>query len=293
VGLAKKILLADTLGYVADKLFEAPVEALGPSAAWLGIICYSFQIYFDFSGYSDMAIGLAKMMGFTFPENFKFSYLSLNITEFWKRWHITLGNFMREYLYIPLGGNRVSKFRLFLNLWIVFLISGIWRGAVVHVPGWIAEIALPDGERAFNAFAGFGCADESHQRHDVPVDRGVGRADDAFGVFGQTETNELAVTKFAQIGVCAVQLRALFGCQDVQEAGERTTVVTGVHDRPDVPSAAASRLLECAVQGASGVGEDCGIGCGAELLAGRLDILRKALRNTLSEEGKLPQHEEI
>jgi alginate O-acetyltransferase complex protein AlgI len=93
------------------------------------VLCYTFQIYFDFSGYSEMAIGLAKIMGFTFPANFHRPYLSRSITEFWQRWHITLSNWMRLYLYIPLGGNRVSPLRMYFNLWIVFLISGLWHGA--------------------------------------------------------------------------------------------------------------------------------------------------------------------
>jgi alginate O-acetyltransferase complex protein AlgI len=97
--------------------------------AWVGSLAYTFQIYFDFSGYSDMAIGLGKLMGFRFPENFNNPYTSRSITEFWRRWHITLGNWMRNYLYIPLGGNRVSTGRLYFNLWLVFLASGLWHGA--------------------------------------------------------------------------------------------------------------------------------------------------------------------
>ena len=129
IGLAKKVLIADTLGSVADGIFDLAPESLNMATAWLGIIAYAFQIYFDFSGYSDMAIGIARMMGFRFPENFNFPYISQSITEFWRRWHITLGNWMRDYLYIPLGGNRVSTNRMYLNLWIVFLLSGLWHGA--------------------------------------------------------------------------------------------------------------------------------------------------------------------
>jgi alginate O-acetyltransferase complex protein AlgI len=99
-------------------------------AAWFGALSYTFQIYFDFSGYSDMAIGLGRMMGFRFPENFNNPYTATSITEFWRKWHITLGTWMRNYLYIPLGGNRVnSKWRLYFNLWLVFLASGLWHGA--------------------------------------------------------------------------------------------------------------------------------------------------------------------
>ena len=129
IGLSKKVLIANVMGEVVDKIFQLPVESLHSGYAWLGIIAYSFQIYFDFSGYSDMAIGIAKMLGFRFPENFNYPYISQSITEFWRRWHITLGNWMRDYLYIPLGGNRVSTNRLYINLWTVFLISGLWHGA--------------------------------------------------------------------------------------------------------------------------------------------------------------------
>ncbi len=129
IGLSKKVLIANVLGGVVDEIFQLSAHEIPTSLAWLGIIAYSLQIYFDFSGYSDMAIGIAKMLGFRFPENFNFPYVSQNITEFWRRWHITLSNWMRDYLYIPLGGNRVSKRRLYFNLWMVFLISGFWHGA--------------------------------------------------------------------------------------------------------------------------------------------------------------------
>jgi alginate O-acetyltransferase complex protein AlgI len=129
IGLSKKVLIANTLGEVATKVFDLPINEISSSTAWIGILAYTFQIYFDFSGYSDMAIGLAKMMGFTFPENFNMPYISQNITEFWRRWHITLGRFMKDYLYIPLGGNKVSKVRNLINLWVVFLVSGLWHGA--------------------------------------------------------------------------------------------------------------------------------------------------------------------
>lgn len=129
LGLAKKVLLANQMGLVADEIFGRNYQELDTVTAWVGSLAYTFQIYFDFSGYSDMAIGLAKMMGFRFPENFNNPYTSQSITEFWRRWHITLGSWMRNYLYIPLGGNQVSKTRLYLNLWLVFLASGLWHGA--------------------------------------------------------------------------------------------------------------------------------------------------------------------
>lgn len=130
IGLAKKVIIANHLGAYADQVFAADYSTLHSEIAWAGILAYTFQIYFDFSGYSDMAIGLGKMIGFKFPENFNNPYVSGSITEFWKRWHITLGSWMRNYLYIPLGGNRVdSTTRLYFNLWIVFLVSGLWHGA--------------------------------------------------------------------------------------------------------------------------------------------------------------------
>lgn len=129
LGLAKKVLLANQMGLVADEIFGRDYNILDTTTAWIGSFAYTFQIYFDFSGYSDMAIGLAKMMGFRFPENFNNPYTSQSINEFWRRWHITLGSWMRNYLYIPLGGNQVSKTRLYLNLWLVFLASGLWHGA--------------------------------------------------------------------------------------------------------------------------------------------------------------------
>jgi len=131
LGLAKKVIIANHVGAQADLIFnQTDYTDLGSGIAWLGILAYSLQIYFDFSGYSDMAIGLARMIGFRFPENFNNPYTATSVTDFWRRWHISLGFWMKNYLYIPLGGNRVhSKARLFLNLWIVFLISGLWHGA--------------------------------------------------------------------------------------------------------------------------------------------------------------------
>jgi alginate O-acetyltransferase complex protein AlgI len=130
IGLAKKVLIANVLGEQADQIFRMSVGDMSTAQAWLGILCYSFQIYFDFSGYSDMAIGLARMMGILFPENFDNPYISRNITEFWRRWHISLSRWMRDYLYIPLGGNKVDrKWKLYFNLWLVFIISGFWHGA--------------------------------------------------------------------------------------------------------------------------------------------------------------------
>lgn len=129
IGLAKKVLLANTIGAVVDVIFALPVEELSASVAWMGIISYTLQLYFDFSGYSDMAIGLGHMFGFRFLENFNYPYVSKSVTEFWRRWHISLSTWFKQYLYIPLGGNRVSKPRQYLNLFLVFLATGFWHGA--------------------------------------------------------------------------------------------------------------------------------------------------------------------
>lgn len=129
IGLAKKLFIADTLGRVADAAFALPTNDLSLLAAWAGIICYTLQIYYDFSGYSDMAIGLGRMLGFTFPENFNYPYISQSIREFWHRWHMTLSGWFKDYLYIPLGGNRHGPLRTILNLLVVFALCGFWHGA--------------------------------------------------------------------------------------------------------------------------------------------------------------------
>ncbi len=136
LGLAKKLLIANTLGGIADAIFALPEHQWTASTAWLGIVCYSLQIYFDFSGYSDMAIGLGRMFGFQFLENFNYPYIAGSITEFWRRWHISLSSWFRDYLYIPLGGNRVSPGRLYFNLALVFLLCGLWHGASWNFVVW-------------------------------------------------------------------------------------------------------------------------------------------------------------
>ena len=148
IGLGKKVLIANTLAAYADQVFGMNYGDLATGTAWIGILAYTFQIYFDFSGYSDMAIGLGKMMGFRFPENFNDPYTSRSVTEFWKRWHMTLGNFIMNYLYIPLGGNRKGKGRMYFNLWLCFLLSGLWHGASWNFVLW----------GAFHGF--FICADK-------------------------------------------------------------------------------------------------------------------------------------
>lgn len=136
IGLSKKVLIANTMGKIADDVFSMNMSDMSTVTAWIGIIAYSFQIYYDFSGYSDMAIGLGRFMGFKFIENFNNPYISQNISEFWRRWHMSLGRWMKDYLYIPLGGNKGSKFKIYFNLWIVFVISGLWHGAAWNFVIW-------------------------------------------------------------------------------------------------------------------------------------------------------------
>ena len=135
VGLAKKVLVATPASQFADAAFKGVIELDMPTA-WLGIVCYTIQIYFDFSGYSDMAIGIGRMFGFTFMENFNYPYISRSIREFWRRWHISLSTWLRDYLYIPLGGSRISNHRTSFNIILVFLLCGLWHGTQWHYIIW-------------------------------------------------------------------------------------------------------------------------------------------------------------
>ncbi|NEW09704.1 MBOAT family protein [Paenibacillus sp. SYP-B3998] len=135
-GLAKKVLLANNIGLLWTSVKVTPMDDLTVLSAWLGILAFTFQIYFDFSGYSDMARGLGKMFGFNFMENFNYPYISKSVTEFWRRWHISLGSWFREYVYIPLGGNRVGKLKQFRNLFVVWLLTGLWHGASWNFVLW-------------------------------------------------------------------------------------------------------------------------------------------------------------
>jgi alginate O-acetyltransferase complex protein AlgI len=135
-GLGKKMLIANTVATAADGVFSMPAAQLGTAAAWLGAGCYTLQIYYDFSGYSDMAIGLGRMFGFRFPENFDYPYASASVTAFWRRWHMTLSNWFRDYLYVPLGGNRRGPARTYANLLIVFALCGLWHGASWTFIAW-------------------------------------------------------------------------------------------------------------------------------------------------------------
>ena len=136
LGLAKKVLLANNIGLLWETVQKMDFGSMSVLAAWLGIIAFAFQIYFDFSGYSDMAIGLGKMFGFTFLENFNYPYISKSITEFWRRWHISLSVWFKEYVYIPLGGNRKGTFRMILNLAVVWMLTGFWHGASWNFMLW-------------------------------------------------------------------------------------------------------------------------------------------------------------
>jgi alginate O-acetyltransferase complex protein AlgI len=129
LGLAKKVLIANTMATVANAILNAQDIRLGALEAWYGMIAYTYQIYYDFSGYSTMAIGLGLMLGFHFPKNFDYPYISRSITEFWRRWHMTLSSFFRDYVYIPLGGNRVPKARWIFNIFVVWFLTGLWHGA--------------------------------------------------------------------------------------------------------------------------------------------------------------------
>ncbi len=128
-GLGKKVLIANTFGKIADEIWALETSETGTALVWFGVIAYTIQIYYDFSGYSDMAIGIGRMLGFKFKENFDYPYTSLSVQEFWRRWHISLSTWFKEYVYIPLGGNRKGKGRTLLNLSIVFILTGIWHGA--------------------------------------------------------------------------------------------------------------------------------------------------------------------
>ena len=136
IGLAKKTVIANSVGAVFEQISEMPAGSLSVLTAWLGAFSYAFQIYFDFSGYSDMAVGLGKMFGFEFKKNFDYPYISKSVTEFWRRWHISLSTWFREYVYIPLGGNRCSVSRNIFNLMVVWVLTGMWHGAAWNFIAW-------------------------------------------------------------------------------------------------------------------------------------------------------------
>jgi alginate O-acetyltransferase complex protein AlgI len=136
IGLGKKVLIANQVAEVADRIFGLPADQLSPAHAWLGLLCYTLQIYFDFSGYSDMAIGLGRMFGFRFPENFRWPYVADTVQEFWRRWHISLSSWFRDYVYVPLGGSRGTPLRTYVNLVTIFFLCGLWHGASWNFVIW-------------------------------------------------------------------------------------------------------------------------------------------------------------
>lgn len=142
LGLGKKVLLAEAMGKVASQVFVLSAVALTPGKMWLGAVCYALQIFFDFSGYTDMALGLGRMLGFRLPENFDFPYMADSITDFWRRWHMTLSRWFRDYVYIPLGGNRNGRARQILNLCVVWLLTGLWHGSAWTFVAWGAWYAV-------------------------------------------------------------------------------------------------------------------------------------------------------
>lgn len=151
IGLSKKVLIANSMGYICDTVYSADFYSYGTYAAWIAAIAYMLQIYYDFSGYSDMAIGLAKLFGFNLSENFNYPYAASSITDFWKRWHISLTNFFRDYVYIPLGGNRKGKIRTIINRYIVFFTTGLWHGADYNFIIWgLAHGTIMSVERIFD-----------------------------------------------------------------------------------------------------------------------------------------------
>jgi alginate O-acetyltransferase complex protein AlgI len=152
IGLGQKVLIANVLAVPADAIFNLPLERLSTADAWIGTVCYTLQIYYDFCGYSTMALGLGLIIGLQFPWNFNYPYVSTSVTEFWRRWHITLSQWFRDYVYIPLGGNRRSGLRTSLNLLVVFLLCGVWHGA-----GWTFVVwGLLHGAFLMFERAGFG-----------------------------------------------------------------------------------------------------------------------------------------
>lgn len=161
-GLGKKMLIANTMAAAADHVFSADASSLSAFAALTGAVCYALQIYFDFSGYSDMAVGLGKMFGFDFAENFRYPFAASSMTDFWHRWHISVSSWFKEYVYIPLGGNRKGKLRTYVNKWIVFICTGIWHGAnltflvwgILHGLCLTAEGLIPKAKNKASAFAG-------------------------------------------------------------------------------------------------------------------------------------------
>ncbi|MDF1823177.1 MAG: MBOAT family protein [Verrucomicrobiales bacterium] len=212
-GFAKKILLANPMGQIADTCFEAGGGSLSALAAWVGAVTYALQIYFDFSAYSDMALGLGRMMGFRFMENFDSPYKSTSLTEFWRRWHISLSGFLRDYLYIPLGGNRRGRARTYLNLLLVMLIGGVWHGAQWTFVIWGAL------HGAILALERWG-----RERFNLPIPRVIGRA--------VTGVLLLVTWVFFRSESCGVAVNYLKAMSGFGEAGEEQGLLHELILRP-------------------------------------------------------------
>ena len=162
MGLAKKVLIANNTALVADALFAVPADQLGAAGSWIAAIAYTLQIYYDFSGYSDMAIGMGRMMGFHYLENFNYPYASVSVTDFWRRWHMSLSSFFRDYVYIPLGGSRVSRVRWIFNTMVVWMLTGLWHGASWNFVVWglyygvfllLEKLLFPDFQKKLPLFS--------------------------------------------------------------------------------------------------------------------------------------------
>ena len=185
IGLAKKVLIANTLGVISDEIFSEDIINISTFITWIGAISYSFQLFYDFSGYSDMAIGLGSMFGFEFVENFNYPYISKSITEFWKRWHISLSLWFKNYLYIPLGGNRKGKKHTYLNLFIVFFTTGIWHGASWNFIIWGGYFGIILTDRKVEHGI-----KHQHQRNESAVSRkNIVNCDLSHNIFPNTEGN--------------------------------------------------------------------------------------------------------
>lgn len=195
-GLAKKVLIGNTAGAFFAYVRDMPVDMRSASLAWVGLTCYAFQIYFDFSGYSDMAVGLGRLFGFRFPQNFDYPYTAVGASDFWRKWHITLSSWFREYVYIPLGGNRRGRARTYLNLFIVWTLTGLWHGAGLNFILWgVYWFLLIAADKAF--------AGKALEK----LPRGLGHALTLFAIlFGWLifafDGSETSLTFSAMLGYC-------------------------------------------------------------------------------------------
>jgi alginate O-acetyltransferase complex protein AlgI len=195
IGLGKKALIADGLAVPADAIFNLPAEQISFGMAWLGVVCFALQIYFDFSGYTDMAVGLGRIFGFRLPENFRHPYVATSIRDFWRRWHITLSTWFRDYLYVPMGGSRRSSPRIAFNLLMVFLLCGLWHGASWNFAVWgLLHGAFLAAERtAFGGWVPFRAESLPDALHYLSAMFGLGPGAFRLGPVGSYVTGETAL----------------------------------------------------------------------------------------------------